>query len=462
MNGLYSMINLGSNALTAHQNRMALIQQNVANASTPGYRRQRTELSTLGGAFGVAGLPGVQSSLPRSIDAPLTDRQLTMQLGGFGYHSARSQVGAVVEATFDPVNGVDVTGKASEFFVAMRALSSNPASMPERRDVIARAEAMTDAFARTARTLTQAQADVRSQATDTIDDTNRTLERIATLDRQIQVASGSRQPVGELVDERDRLVADIADDLQLRVAHTDDGTVHLSTQSGHALIEGGQARQIAMRQRTDGDVELTLDTGVGQPIRLDEPGGTIGGLLSSHNQMIGDRLRELDQLAFDFATEFNAAHQGGVGLDGTGGRDFFDIGATAQGAALSIGVNAAIAEDASLLATATDPADLPGGSDLLGTLIAFEDSALAGGLSLHDGLIGITQAVGTDVREALDATAASSSALAQLEQVQGATSGVSLEEELLKLNEAQRAYEASLKVIEASESMMDSLMSIGR
>jgi flagellar hook-associated protein 1 FlgK len=178
--------------------------------------------------------------------------------------------------------------------------------------------------------------------------------------------------------------------------------------------------------------------------------------------MIGDRLRELDQLAFDFATEFNAAHETGVGLDGTGGRPFFEIGGTAPGAALSIAVNADIDGDASLLATATNPADLPGGSDLLGTLIAFEDSPLAGGQSLHDGLIGITQALGTDVREALDATAATSSAIAQLEQVQAATSGVSLEEELLQLNEAQRAYQASLKVIEASESMMDSLMSIGR
>lgn len=462
MNGIYGMIHLGGNALAAHQNRMALIQQNVANAATPGYRRQRIDLVTLGGSTGLGGLPGVTTTNLRSIGSPLTDRQLVMQQGAFGYHSTRSQVGAVVESFFDPVDGVDLTGASNEFFASLRALSSNPAGMAERRDVVARADAMADAFRRTATSLEETQADVRTQAADVVANTNGTLQRIAELDQQIQVARGANQAYGDLVDQRDRLVQDVSNTLQVRVTQTDDGSLHLSTTDGYALVESGRARTLGTTVDAVGDLRITLDTGVGQPASLRAPGGELGGFASSHNDMIGARLDELDQLAFDFAAAFNAVHATGVGLDGTGGRDLFTTAATPDGAAASLDVNAEILLDASLLATTTDAASLPGGGDLLEQLIAFEDTALAGGSSLQQGLIALTQQIGTDVRDALNATDAASTAIAQLETVQASVSGVSLEEELLALNEAQRAYEASLKVIETGEAMMDSIMNIGR
>ena len=66
-----------------------------------------------------------------------------------------------------------------------------------------------------------------------------------------------------------------------------------------------------------------------------------------------------------------------------------------------------------------------------------------------------------DVRDANEAMASSSASIAQLENVQASISGVSLEEELLSINEAQRAFEAALRIIETTEEMMDSVMMLG-
>lgn len=461
MNTLFSMINVGSNALTAHQNRLALHQQNIANASTPGYRRQRVGLSTFAGAHNVGALKGVALGATRSIDAPLTDRQLVSQRAGFGYHSARAQVGAVVESYFDPVNGTDITGQVNEFFASLRGLSSNPGNGPERREVVARAEAMARSFRQTASSLRETQGDIAVEAQDAVGEVNARLERIAALDREIQVSGSGGAAVGDLVDERDRLVTEVANDLQLRVTRTGDGMLHLATESGHAVVHDGRANTLTAEVGDDGDLSFSLASGVGGATRLDDLGGRLGGLASSHNDMIGARLSELDQLAFDFASAFNAAHSGGVALDGSTGNNLFTIPGSAEGAAELIAVDPAILDNADLLATTSDPSTLPGGSDLLQQLIALEDQALSGGESLHGGLVSITQSIGVDVRDANEAMASSSASIAQLENVQASISGVSLEEELLSINEAQRAFEAALRIIETTEEMMDSVMMLG-
>ncbi|MFT4703292.1 MAG: flagellar hook-associated protein 1 FlgK [Bradymonadia bacterium] len=458
--GLYQSAGAGAGSFLTHQNRVALIQQNVANASTPGYRRQRADLQTLSGSVGVAGLAGVSLGSARSISSPLTDTQLVHQLGAFGYANAKAEAGAVAEAFFDPIDGVDLSGKATEFFSALRGLSSNPAGQPERREALSRADGLATAFRRTAGSLTDAQTDIRAQIGTRVEQANNTLKRVADLDQAALEARRSGQPDAELVDERDRLVGELAETLQLRVATTDDGTLHLAASGGLALVESGRARSLVVTE-TAGDVSIALDSGVGSPQNLNSTGGALGGLVDTHNTVIGEQLATLDQLAFDFATEMNTLHSAGVGTDGAGGRALFDIGATQAGSAATIALSSDVAGQPSAFAAATSAADLPGGSDLLQTMIAVEEQTLSNGETFASGLIGVAQEVGTAVRTSLDDAAAAQIAVGQLEILQSQVSGVSLEEELLSLESAQRAYEASLRVFEATNDMLDLALSLG-
>ena len=50
---------------------------------------------------------------------------------------------------------------------------------------------------------------------------------------------------------------------------------------------------------------------------------------------MGTQLRELDQLAFEFASDFNTVHQAGFGLDGVDARDFFTQPLAVAGAGIS-------------------------------------------------------------------------------------------------------------------------------
>lgn len=459
MSGVGNMLQIGQSALLSHQSRLETIQNNIANASTEGYVRQRVDLVTLGGSLTSGSTRGVFANDPSSIRAPFFDRQIPRQQAQFGFNASRVQIESALEATIYPDGENPIADSASAMFSSMRDLSARPGDAISRKDFVASAQKFADAFQRESGAVTRERESVRSAAFDRVDSLNQTLERIASLDGEIRNLAAADQPRNELVDERNRLVSEVTDALDVRVVAGDNDTVNLLTSDGRSLVEGARARSLALSDQ-NGELSLGID-GVGGVQTLDKPGGTVGGMMHSHNDVLGGHLSKLDNLAYNFANEMNSVHAAGVGLDGTGGRDLFDVQGPG-GAAASISVNAAIAGDPSLVAASTNAAGLPGGNDNLTALIAVQDQSLAGGPSFGETSRAMRQELGSGIRAAqLDAEAASAS-LAQLESLRASVEGVSLEEEMISLTEAQRGFEAAMKVVQAGDEMFDTILSLKR
>ena len=83
MSNLNSLLHLGASTANAHQRRLNTVQNNLANATTPGYRRQRVNLITLGGGLGAGSFGGVGIGGTQSAEAPLVARQLAFHRGDF-------------------------------------------------------------------------------------------------------------------------------------------------------------------------------------------------------------------------------------------------------------------------------------------------------------------------------------------------------------------------------------------
>jgi flagellar hook-associated protein 1 FlgK len=156
----------------------------------------------------------------------------------------------------------------------------------------------------------------------------------------------------------------------------------------------------------------------------------------------------------------NAVHRAGTGLDGSTGLDLLDGATAVDGAAARLAVAASVVADPRRLAASSGAPTLPGDGQNALALVATEGQALSGGLDAAGALASVTSRFGA-AAAGLSAAAAQDAALRDnLVTMREATSGVSLEEELIEMQKAQRAFQAIGKVIQASSEMFETLLQL--
>jgi flagellar hook-associated protein 1 FlgK len=170
--------------------------------------------------------------------------------------------------------------------------------------------------------------------------------------------------------------------------------------------------------------------------------------------------RQVDQLAFDLGNALNTVHQGGFALDGSGGRDLFNVSGTVEGAARGLRINSVISGDPSLFAASGSATSGPGDSVNLQLLIGTETQALSGGLTVTSTIATLTTAYGAATERATAINEGDQALLSHLSAIRASASGVSIDEELVNMQKSQRAYDAIAKVIKTADEMLGTLMAL--
>ncbi len=275
---------------------------------------------------------------------------------------------------------------------------------------------------------------------------------IAELDRNIVAGvAGGDDPNG-LIDQRDRLATELTGLVNVELNYESDGQVRLSL-NGHNLVSDGQWRPVELASAPDpalapfGYQRLSLQSDNGRNLELRS--GSIHGVLTVANELVPQQRAALDAVAVDIATTVNALHTAGTGLDGSTGNNLFDPAGTN---ALTFALSADVAGQPRRLA-ASD------GSGVLDNSVALGIAALAtdpnGPSSNHAQML---TDLGNRVRLLTNSADAAALASGRADQALQSEVGVSLDEELADLVSAQRAYEASARMISAIDEMLDTLI----
>jgi len=140
-----------------------------------------------------------------------------------------------------------------------------------------------------------------------------------------------------------------------------------------------------------------------------------------------------------------------------------------QGAG-DLALSSAIAADAANISTGMiDPVTStiqPGDNSAALAVMAIQNSAISfdgtSAMSLHDRTSALSTRYGTDVAVADQQRLYREAEMESLATQRQAISGVNVDEELIEMIKFQRAYEASAKVIQTTNSMLDSLMGMMR
>lgn len=318
--GLTSSLYIGQSALAASQLALQVTGNNLANAATPGYHRQRVGLAPTPGQqvgprqYAGRGV-GVQE-IRRLIDPALTARlrdSISAESAATTDQSLLDQVETITSAS--GAGGNDLSGLLGTFFNSFSELANNPATPTARAAVIEQGAALAAHLRDVRSQLVSQRGQVDLQLTDAVGNANDITKQIAALNRAIVTAEGGQggnNGEGNLRDQRDRLLSQLGELMDITVNDSGNGSVDVLVNS-IPIVLGGDSRDLEARFRTvNGTLQadvLSLDPGAsGLKEVLSISSGRIGALLANRGGTIQKTIDDADQLASCLIFEVNKLH----------------------------------------------------------------------------------------------------------------------------------------------------------
>ncbi|MBZ5613067.1 MAG: flagellar hook-associated protein FlgK [Acidobacteriia bacterium] len=454
MSGLSESLSIALSALAASQQAMATTSNNVANANTPGYSRQRAILA--------AGEPVVMGSLSygtgvvlekiESLRNPILEIQLNQETQQQSKLDASLTELQQIQTQFGSASsgiGADI----SNFFNSLQQLSPDPSNLALRQSVLTAAGNLATDFNAVANNLRTQRGNLDLEVEQAVGGVNRLTQQIASVDHQISALENAGQSAGTLVDTRNNLIRQLSGLIDVQVIPTDEG-ITLATSNGTTLVSGSQS--FALSTQPGGDGVQHIMAGV-LDITGSLKGGSLAGMIQIRDQEIPGIGSSLDQLAAGLATSLNAANAQGTDLYGNQGGDLFvapPAGGVGAAAALKVNIT-----DPSLIAASSD--GTTGSNGNLANLAAVASQAVANGQTPIDYYSNIVFQVGSITSNTSADADASSLILQKLQDQRGSVSGVSLDEEAANLIQYQTAYQAAARVVSVVNSLLSDAVNLG-
>lgn len=331
-----SLLNTATSALLSYQKALATTGHNIANVNTEGYRKQRVDLTAnepelFGGSFIGRGVN--ISAINRSYDEFLYQQVLSRTASTSEYDTYLG-VSSQLDATLaDPNAGLG--SSLQSFFNSVQDLASNPSSTPARQVVLSEGESLANRFHTINQQVKDLRDNVYGQLGVVVTTINHLSKSIADINFDIVRATGEAGggAPNDLLDQRDRLVTELADLTTVKTSIQDDGAMNVFIGTGQALVLGNSSNTMALV--TDNfdvsEKQLAFVTnGVTAVVTSQLTGGRIGGLLAVKDEVVDTAQNTLGRIALALTQHFNAQHQLGSDLNGNNGGLFFaDIMTTA-------------------------------------------------------------------------------------------------------------------------------------
>jgi flagellar hook-associated protein 1 FlgK len=458
MTGTFSSFNTALSAIRYNQVVMDIASGNVANAQTEGYARRRAEGVTAGTSVkpalwfrGEGSGDGVRLGGITRMSDPFLTARARVEHGNQNYLDLRAGVLERIESGIGEPGDNGVSAAMLKFRQATHDLSNNPSSDAARSQFLASAESLANSINIQARNIEVEAGDQRSKLLSTVEEVNTVASDLASVNDSIRVAKLNGTDAGSLLDQRDLLGQRLAELTGAKGTVNVDGGLDLAV-NGVALVTGGVAGAFEITTgvtptgAADGNpvtvsiIDPTLGT-VAVPGGFRGETGAIADLL---NVTIPEYIVGLNDVASTLADEFNAQHVAGYDSTGAPGTALFSYNPANAASSLTVAIT-----DRNLVAAA----GVPGG------VIDGENADAMAGLNAAEGAYQrLINGFGTEVASVRRLANNQSVLTEQVDGSRDQLSGVNLDEEMLNMVTAQRAYEAASKVISVMDSVLDTLI----
>ncbi|WP_374008920.1 flagellar hook-associated protein FlgK [Leifsonia sp. LS-T14] len=463
----FSGLNTAYTGLVAAKAGLDVVGQNLVNANTQGYTRQRVSTSGVPalnatGLFtgGVRPGQGVSVDGIQRLDDAAIDARVRSTTALSGYTNARADALASLEASLNEPGTNGLSAQLQKFWSAWGDVANQAGEQAPAGVLLGQAGSLVTQLQSGYRAVDDQWSALRTSVDGMVADLNTAATAVADLNGRIRSALASGQSANELMDRRDLLTTSIAKLAGGAVRPNEDGTVDVLV-GGNALVSGTIVNAVKAAGAT------RLADAAGDPPRLEwayrpgaaiaMEGGSIAGALSTlapadangTGGVLAEAAASYNAFAVTIAQRVNAIHSTGTTPTGATGLDFFAIDAT-KPAALGLSV---VPTGVGQIATGTGTG---GGAD---GSIADAISQLGTGTNAVDKqwaavVVRIGVASRTEQQQSDLADMATNAATST--QLAGAS--VDIDEENMNMLSFQHAYQGAARVMTAVDEALDVLI----
>ena len=305
---------IGMSALRSSQVALDTIANNIANANNPNYHRQNTILNSRQ-SYGYGGHffgTGVSVSHIQQVRSFVVESSLTSSISDLAASAQRLDSLARIESQFS-LGDNSLHSRLDSLFTNLQELSGIPGETSQRRIAIRECQQLAQEVRSVHRELHSLRSAVRNQVEGDVEKLNHDLKAFIDLEKRIRTESHTGAVPNDLLDQRDKLVNEIAEIIDVRRPRLQSEEYGISI-GGHSL--NLELTTFEMQTEVDerGNLQIKIE---GQESSFQLSGGRLAGLLETHNSMIADFQERLDDFSTALIGEFNRLHSTGIGVSGS-------------------------------------------------------------------------------------------------------------------------------------------------
>ncbi len=308
---------MAGNTLQAMQIGLHVVGNNIANANTPGYVRERAifapapvqKLGSLTLGLGVE-ITGIVQSIDKFAEERLRD-------AGGDRASAEAQEAAYrdLEVILNPLGDANISAKLTDFFNAIQLINQKPEEPAHRNLAISAGEDLTQTINTTRRRIDTEHENLNTQVSQLADEINTLSEEIRQLNlRIVQIEGGgaSGSDAGGLRSQRGLALNRLTEIADVEANESATGVVNISVHGKFLVFEGTRQKVVSEHHSDTGTVNNRI-VFAKDGSELLVSGGELGGIYEARDSILGGFLSGLDEFAGALAFEFNKAFSQGQG-----------------------------------------------------------------------------------------------------------------------------------------------------
>ncbi len=470
MSGLMSTLQATAKAIHVLDRAIGVTQNNVNNAQTPGYVRQRLDMASVTfdaergqpGGVSVAGISNNrQDYTEQSVRGAASDE-------GFG--KAQQTLLRLLESSFPPDASKGISGALGGLWDAFSAWSAAPNSTVARQQVLSAATSAAAAFQATAKQV----KDLRQYSDQQVGASVRRINQLAATIAGVnnQIANGGTNP--GLDANLHSALEELAGEINISVLNKPDGSVTVLVGGQHPLVDGdvvSALQSVVTPQGAQSPPSLRIQSSSGEDVTALTAGGKLGGLLNFRLGTLAEvegnsgQPGSLNKMAASIADRINQILSGGftrMDPSPVAGQPLFQYSAMSTAAASLSVVPGLTGADLAAIAGGIPP-DANGVALQLAALSTSTNPAdQISGQTYADFYAGISSSLGSLSAAATEQTQFAEDAVLMARNLRQELAGVSLDEEAAKLLEYQRSYQANAKVVQVVSDLTAALIDMVR